>query len=315
MATAEVDYRTSENPRFNPLERIRAVLSHREVVANLTGKELKIKYKSTVLGVVWSMLNPLLYLVVFFVVFEFFLPAGIPDFAVYLLSGLLGYTLFSTALQTATISVVDNASLVSKVAFPREVLPVSAVGASVVNFFYQFLVLAAFMLIIGYNFLGPQLLLVPAALAVLLLLTGALAMGTAALNVRFRDTRHLVELSLVAWFWITPIVYPATLVMQELGQWAQRLYLANPLTVVILAFQRGLYGVQVMGEGCPGAVPPSDAAASRFASLTGCNTVLPDVPLSWYYARLGMVAAASLLLLFVTWWYFFRRSADFAEEL
>ena len=313
MAAADVEYRTSENPRFNPLERLRAVLRSREVVTNLTSKELKIKYKSTVLGVVWSMLNPLLYLVVFFIVFKFFLPSGIPDFAVYLLSGLLGYTLFSTALQTATISVVDNASLVSKVAFPREVLPVSAVGASLVNFFYQFLVLVLFMVAIGYRFLGAQLLLVPAALAVLLLFTTAVSLGTAALNVRFRDTRHLVELSLVAWFWITPIVYPSTPVLDRLGLWAQRLYFANPLTSITLAFQRGLYGVRVMGD-CGGA-GVKDAIPSRLALLEGCDAVLPDPGLAWYYGRLGIVAAASIVLLLLTWWFFFRRSADFAEEL
>jgi ABC-2 type transport system permease protein len=287
VAAADVEYRTSENPRFNPLERLRAVLRSREVVTNLTSKELKIKYKSTVLGVVWSMLNPLLYLVVFFIVFKFFLPSGIPDFAVYLLSGLLGYTLFSTALQTATISVVDNASLVSKVAFPREVLPVSAVGASLVNFFYQFLVLVLFIT--------------------------AVSLGTAALNVRFRDTRHLVELSLVAWFWITPIVYPSTPVLDRLGLWAQRLYFANPLTSITLAFQRGLYGVRVMGD-CGGA-GVKDAIPSRLALLEGCDAVLPDPGLAWYYGRLGIVAAASIVLLLLTWWFFFRRSADFAEEL
>lgn len=295
MGAADVEYRASEPPRLNVAGRVRELLRYREVLANLTGRELKVKYKSTVLGVLWSMLNPLLYLVVFFVVFTFFLPSGIPRFAVYLLSGLLGYTMYSTGLLGATASVVENSALVTKVAFPREILPLASIGSSLVNFFYQFAVLLLFIVAIGYPFLGVNLVLVPAALAVLLLFMTALGLGTAALNVRYRDTRHLVELALIAWFWATPIVYPASVVLERFGadSIVPRLYLANPLTVVTLAFQRALYG---------GTSPEAIA-------------LLPDPGLSWYAYRLGLLAAASALLLSLTWWAFFRMSGDFAEEL
>lgn len=312
MATTDVEYRTSESPRFNPVARAAELVRRREIIGNLTGKELKVKYKSTVLGVAWSMLNPLLYLVVFYIVFEVLLGGAIPDFAVFLLSGLLGYTLFSTALQTATTSVVDNASLVTKVAFPREILPLSAIGAALVNFVYQFAVLVLFMVVIGYGFTGWDLLLVPAALAVLLLFTTAVSMGTAAINVRYRDTRHLVELSLLAWFWITPVVYAPSLVLDRLEGLARTLYLANPLAAVTMAFQRALYGVRMIGP-CDGRgvdpVLPGRLAAPE------CTSVLPVPEASWYFYRLGLVAAASAVLLLVTWWFFFRRSGDFAEEI
>lgn len=313
MSAAGLHHRTSESPRFNILERIREVLARREVIGNLTGKEMKVKYKSTILGVLWSMLNPLLYLTVFWVVFSVFLPSGIPDFAVFLLSGLIVYTLFSTGLQAGTASVVDNAPLVTKVAFPREILPLSAVGASLVNFAYQLLVLLLFMIALGYDFVGWSLFLVPTGLAVLLLFTTALAMGTAAMNVRYRDTQHLVELSLVAWFWITPIVYSASVVMGRLDVVAQRIYLANPLAPIVLAFQRGLYGYRLAGE-CGGA-GAEEALPARVAELPGCQAVLPDPGLAWYYWRLGLVAVISLVLLGITWWVFFRMSGDFAEEL
>lgn len=313
MSATRLETRTSESPHFNVLERFREVVSRREVIGNLTGKEMKVKYKSTVLGVIWSMLNPLLYLLVFWIVFTVFLPSGIPDFAVFLLSGLLVYTLFSTGLQGGTASVVDNAPLVTKVAFPREILPLSAVGAALVNFGYQLLILLLFMIVIGYDFVGWNLLLIPTALAVLLLFTTAVAMGTAAMNVRYRDTQHLVELSLLAWFWITPIVYSASVVMGRLDVWAQRIYLANPLAAIVLAFQRGLYGYRLAGDcRAPGVEDPLPA---RIAELPGCQAVLPDPGLAWYYWRLGLVAAASLVLLAVTWWVFFRMSGDFAEEL
>lgn len=313
MAAADVELRTSENPRFNPFTRVGELIRRREIIGNLAGKELKVKYKSTFLGVAWSMLNPLLYLLVFWVVFTKFLPSGIPGYAVFLLSGILGYTLFSVGLQTATSSVVDGASLVTKVAFPREVLPLASIGAALVNFVYQFVVLVAFMLAIRHEFLGWNLLLVPAALAVLLLFTTALAMGASAVNVRYRDVRHMVELSLVAWFWVTPIVYAPSLVLDRLDGVARAVYLANPLTAVTMAFQRALYGNRLMGA-CAGEVPADGALPGRLASAD-CTPVLPDPGISWYVGRLGLVAAASLVLLLLTWWLFFRRSGDFAEEV
>jgi ABC-2 type transport system permease protein len=308
VATREAEYQTSESQRFNPFERMGEVFRRREVIGNLTGKEMKVRYKSTVLGVLWSMLNPLLYLIVFYLVFKFFLPSGIPNFAVFLLSGLLGYTMFASGLQAATGSVVDNAALVSKVAFPREILPIAAVGGALVNFLYQFVVLLAFMLVTGWDFIGWNLLLLPAGLFVLLLITIAFGMGTAALNVRYRDTGHLIDLSLVAWFWVTPIVYAPALVLERLGGIAEKLYLANPLTAVTLAFQRGLYGNRFIcptgSEALPGRLVPEE-----------CTPVLPDPGLAWYYQRLAYVAVAAVAVLLLSWWAFFRLSGDFAEEL
>ncbi|MGH2740463.1 MAG: ABC transporter permease [Actinomycetota bacterium] len=292
MATEAI--RTSEPARLRFGERLAEVLRHREVLVNLIRKELRIKYKSSFLGVAWSMLNPLLYLAVFYVVFTFFLRNDTPNFAVYLVSGLLGFTLFSTGLQGATSSVVANASLVTKVAFPREILPLSAIGASLVYFFYQLLVLLLFVTVLRYPYVGANLLLLPAALAVLLLFTSALGLGTAALNVRYRDTHHLVELGLLAWFWVTPIVYPASVVFDNVGSdVAIQIWLANPITAVTLAFQRAIYG----------------------GTSTVAQSFLPDAGIEWYLIRLGYVAAASVLLLALTWRTFFRLSGDFAEEL
>jgi ABC-2 type transport system permease protein len=290
--SADVLVRTSEPPRLKVFRRTRELWGAREVLGNLARKELKVRYKSSVLGVLWSMLNPILYLVVFSLVFSVLLESPIPDFPVYLLSGLLPWTLFSTGLQGTTLSVVSNAELVPKVAFPREILPLSAIRAQTINFFFQFLVLVAFMVIFGYPFLGPGLLLLPAALLVLLLLIAALGFATSALNVRYRDTGHLVELAVLAWFWSTPIVYGATFVRENMAPGAFRIYLLNPVTNVVLAFQRALYG------GDP-------ANVHR----------LPTADLGWYWMRLGLVGLGALILLLITWRMFFRMSGDFAEEL
>src|SRR5438034_9482616 len=114
--------RTSEPPRFHLVGRIRELARTREILGNLVRKEVKVKYKSSVLGVAWPMLNPILYLAVFTLVFSVVIHQGVPDFPIYLLSGLLAWQTFSTAQSLAARSVVDNSNLVTKVYFPREIL-------------------------------------------------------------------------------------------------------------------------------------------------------------------------------------------------
>jgi ABC-2 type transport system permease protein len=291
--SSEVLVRTNDPPRLRPVARLRELWRSREILANLARKELRVKYKSTVLGVAWSMLYPLLYLAVFYVVFTYFIPARTPNFPVYLLSGLLPWTLFSTSLAGATTSIVEGANLVPKVAFPHEMLPLASIRAQTINFFFQFLVLIAFMLVFGYPLIQRGLILLPLALIVLLLFTAALGFATAAWNVRYRDTGHLVELLLLAWFWSTPIVYPSSFVSDSLGSAGFSIYLLNPMTNIVMSFQRALYG------------GTSDQALKT----------LPRPGLTWYGWRLLAVGAVSLVVLYLSWRTFHRRSGDFAEEL
>jgi ABC-2 type transport system permease protein len=293
VSDAEVQVRTNAPPRLRILRDLRELWRSREILVNLARKELKVKYKSSALGVAWSMLNPILYLVVFYLVFSLVLRANIPDFQIYLVSGLLAWTLFSTSFQGATTSITDNGPLVSKVAFPREVLPLSSIGAQLVNFAFQLLVLVGALLIFGKPFLGRNLILLPAALAVLLVFTTALGLATSAFNVKYRDTGHLVELALLAWFWGTPIVYPASQIVGQLSDPAASVYLANPMANIVLAFQRALYG------------PTSAEALSK----------LPAPGLTWYAWRLIWVGLASTVLLYLSWWVFHRLAGDFSEEL
>ncbi len=237
------------------------------------------KYKNSVLGFVWSMLNPALYLVVFYVVFQLILGNGIPNFPIFLLSGLLVWNLFSTALAASTSSVVANAGLVRKVAFPREILPLASVGAALLHFFLQGIVLILALVIFRYDVAFSYLPLLPVALFALLLFSAATGVFLAACNVRLRDTAHFVELALLAWFWVTPIVYPYGTVSAKLGSntW---LYLLNPVTDVVLTFQRAIYA-QV--------APISTAAGS-----TGRIQILPVGRDQWWYLwHLGIVIVIS----------------------
>src|SRR6266496_2682434 len=185
--TSTVSVRTSEPPRLQPLSRLREIAGDREILSNLVRKEVKVKYKSSVLGAAWSMLNPILYLAVFSLVFKVILQNDIPQFPVYLLSGLLAWNLFANSLSLAVRSVVDNANLVTKVYFPREILPFASIGSALVDFGLQAIVLVVFMLALRAFVGGVNLLLLPLAFVALLAFTGALSLWVAALNVRYRD--------------------------------------------------------------------------------------------------------------------------------
>jgi ABC-2 type transport system permease protein len=288
--------RTSEPPRLLLGARLRELVAYREVLMNLVRKELKVKYTASVLGAVWSLLNP----VVFLAVFSFLtkvLRNQIPDFPVFLLSGLLAWNFFSGALQSGSRAVIDNANLVKKVAFPREILPLSSIGVALFDLLLQSAVLWLFILVSGHGVRLHELWLYPIAFVVLLVFTTAATFWFAALNVRYRDVGHLLSLGLLVWFWLTPIVYQGYLVQRELqdvaiaGVHAWTLYLLNPLATIVLGVQRALYGTG------------------------GSEPVLPTVSVGWHAATLGILAAISSGLLLLAWRSFFHRSGDFAEEL
>jgi ABC-2 type transport system permease protein len=298
--SAETVVRTSEPAELRVGRRVREVYDRREVLLNLVRKELKVKYTASFLGAVWSLLNPIVFLAVFTFVVKI-TNTSFPDFPIYLLSGLLAWNLFSVSLAGGARSVIDNANLVKKVSFPREVLPLSAIGVALVDFVLQTAVLLLFILVSGYGIHLPELAIYPLAFATLLVFTLALTFWLAALNVRYRDIKHLLNIALLVWFWMTPIVYSGFLVKDRLsgrsalGVSLWGLYLANPLTSVVTGFQRALYGVVWP----PGADQP----------------VLPDVSLAWLAGVLAIVLAASVVFLLYTWRRFFELSGDFAEEL
>jgi len=276
------------------VSRIRELASHREILLNLVRKELKVKYTASVLGTVWSLLNPVVFLIVFWFV-SIVLRGGIQDYPIFLLSGLLAWNLFSVSLSTGSQSVLSNANLVKKVYFPREILPLATVGVALVDFVLQSAVFFAYLLIRGYGFHIDALWLYPLAFVALLVLSVAVAFWASALNVRYRDVQHLVGLGLLVWFWVTPIVYSAATVYNALVErgdvWAWKVFLANPLSWVVFGFQGALYH-------------SSDA-----------DTVLAPMSDGQLATGLGVVIAVGTLVLYGTWRLFFSMSGDFAEEL
>lgn len=270
--------------------------SYRELLANLVRKELKVKYKNSALGFFWSLLNPAMLMVVYTIVFQIVLKGGIPYFPIYLLSGLLAWNLFSISLGAATGSITGNSTLVNKVYFPREILPLAAVGANCVHFLLQAVVLLAAIALSPIDFDLRWIWLVVPALAVLLVLTAAFAIFLSAVNVYARDTQHLLELALLAWFWMTPIIYQWRLPAEKLQEHGitPGLLLINPVVSISLALQRALYGQRLDVGGLP---------------------VLPTEGQWWYLRNLGISGVAAVVLFFLAMRVFNRLEGDFAEEL
>jgi ABC-2 type transport system permease protein len=272
-------------------ERVREIVAHHELLLNLVRLELKSKYKASALGFAWSLLNPAMYLVVFYVAFDVILGGGIARFPIYLLSGLLVWNFFTTALNSGTSSMVAGAGLVKKVWFPREVLPLASVGAALVHFFLQLAVLVSALVLLRHPVGWAELPLLPLALLDLILFAAGLALLFSVANVYLRDMAHFVELALLAWFWVTPIVYPFTQLTKALHGHAA-IALLNPVTPIVLVFQRALYG--------------------EF----GKTPVIPaTLTFGWYLRNLAIVTAGVLILLTVALRVFSRFEGNMAEEL
>jgi ABC-2 type transport system permease protein len=284
--------------RVNLRSRLVEIWRSRELFVFLVRKELKVKYKGSILGILWSMLNPAVTLMVYYVVFKYFLQSTVPDFALYLFSGLIVWNFFLTALVGSASTIVANAGIVKKVSFPREILALAQVGTSAMFFMFQSIVLILFLVGFQYAPAWRYLPLVAFAFLDLLVFTAALSIFLSAVNVYLRDIEHLVAVLLNAWFWGVPIIYSFDKVYHH-ARWLGDFYLADPMTVIILAFQRAIYGhVSYLPKG----------ATSRVVELG-------NFPYHFYLEMLGWVLGTAVILLLIAMLIFGRIEGNFAEEL
>jgi ABC-2 type transport system permease protein len=223
---------------------LRDLASYRELLSLLVRRELKARYKDSTLGFLWTLIRPLTTLLVYYIAIGKFLGAqrSIPDFAIYIFTGLIAWQLFQEIVSGGTGSIVGNAGLIKKVYLPREVFPLSVVGGALFTLATQFVVLVVALVVSGAVPTGSSLLFAPLGLLVLLVYATALALVLSAVNVYLRDMQYLVEISLTVLFWLSPIVYSWELVQTAIPAGPlQQLYLANPVTAAVLAMQRALW--------------------------------------------------------------------------
>jgi ABC-type polysaccharide/polyol phosphate export permease len=227
--------------------RLRELWQYRELIRNLVARDLKVRYRNSMLGIIWSWANPLLMMLVFTLVFNFlFTRSDLPHYHVFLLCALLPWQFFAQAVTEATNSIVGNAHLIKKVYFPREVLPISIVLSNLVNFVIALPVFFGLAVVSGAT-ITPWALLLPIPVLVQVMFSLGICMILATLNVFYRDTRIILSVVIQAWFFLTPVFYPITQIGREktiLGVtfdaqlWLRRL---NPMASVVASYRDLLY--------------------------------------------------------------------------
>lgn len=264
----------------------------------LVRKELRVRYRGSVLGLLWSYVKPAAQLAVFYVAMGKFLRLSdrLPNFVIYLFAGIVVVNFFTEVFRNTTRSIVENSDLVKKIYMPRELFPVSSVWVAIVHLVPQLLVLVIAALFTGWRPGGLNLL----AIVLALVLTGGAALGLGllfgAVNVLFRDAENLVELILMMATWISPVLYTWQLVRDALSDQWWTLYQLNPITPAV---ELAHYGFWL----------PSAEVSERLAE-TG-QAALPDQFGIW----LGLAGVVTVLLLAFGQFVFHRLEGRFAQEL
>ena len=288
--------------RANLRTRLRNLWSRRELLTSLIFSDIRIKYKNSALGIFWSMLAPALTLGIYDLVFSVITKNGYPDFALYLFSGLVVWNMFQNAVNMATGVIVDRAGLVKKVSFPREILALANVGAAVVYFAIQLAVLALFMLALGRSPAWCLLWILPISFVTLYLLTASVSIVMSAITVYLRDMKHLMEVLLQLWFWLSPVVYSYqhTIAQRLHDHGLTWMYFLNPVTPIIITFQRIFY------------------AKTHVTSTNVPHPLLNILPTwstsTFFYINVGLLGIMVVVFLLALTW-FGRLEGNFESEL
>lgn len=203
---------------------IREAIRYRSLLKNLVKRDVKVRYRNSVLGVAWSLLNPLLMMLVFSLIFGKLMPReDIRAYPIFFLVGLLPWQFFTGSMLSGTVSTTTNSSMIKKIYFPRELLPTSAVLSNLVNFSLAFIVLVVFLYAFGIGLTWYALWVLPILFTQIIFMLG-LSLISSALNVFYRDVIMILDVVLLAWFFLTPIIYPL--------EW-----LGNEVTILGMSFE------------------------------------------------------------------------------
>lgn len=217
------------------------IYQYRQMIFSLVKKDLRGRYKGSVLGFLWTFINPLLQLCIYTVVFSVIMRANIEDFYVFMFVALVPWLFFSACLQGGSTIVVANQDLVKKIYFPRIVLPISYVISCFVNMLLSFVVVFAVLVITGYGINVVALLYLPVIMLVEFVLALGIALISSACTVYLRDLEHILGIVSMAWMYLTPVVYPSEMVPEQF-----RVYFnLNPMRSIVEAYRQILYYKQV----------------------------------------------------------------------
>jgi ABC-type polysaccharide/polyol phosphate export permease len=206
--------------------------SYGDLVRNLVSRDFKTRYKRSYLGILWSLLNPLLLILVYTLAFDYIMKIRVKDFPMFFMCGFLPWSYFSTGILTSFSSLSDSGYLIKAVYFPREIVPLSVVLSCLLHFLITFIFVFPFLWIYGYY---PQwsYLSLPLIIFLQTVFVFGLSLFLSSIHVYFRDLRYILDVFLMAWFWLTPVVYPSTLIPESY----LFLYKLNPMTLFVTAYR------------------------------------------------------------------------------
>lgn len=222
------------------VEFVKDIVARRDLLSMLVVRNIKIRYKESALGFLWTLLGPVFLIAIYAVFMKLIMKFPMPMSV--LVSGIFVWQYLAMCLGDSSFAIIGNANLVKKACFPRVLLPFSIVLANFVNFLLSLLVMVGYLLIDGPHFGGVAWL--PLALAAQLVLCTGVSLGLCALNVFFRDVQHLTGFFTMAWFFITPVVYDVSMITPVTSQhpWLGTLYFANPMAGILALYRAALLG-------------------------------------------------------------------------
>ncbi|KRE74057.1 sugar ABC transporter permease [Arthrobacter sp. Soil762] len=270
------------------------VYDHRFLLKLLVRKEIKVRYRGSVLGLLWSYVKPLMQFLIYFVALGIFLnlQRGTPNYAIYLFAGIVLVNFFTESLGNATRSIVDNRDLIRKIYLPRELFPVATVWVSAAHFLPQIVVLIGACLMAGWTPSVLQLAAAVLAFVLVSILATGLGLLFSAANVYFRDSENIVDMILMVVTWASPVLYVWTMVQNVMGPWYW-LYQLNPMTVAVEIFHWAFWFPTLKED------------------QLGLASMPPDLMTVW----LPVAFLISLAVLFVGQLTFRHAAVHFAQEL
>lgn len=219
------------------MKTIKEIYEYRTMISSLIKRDLRGRYKGSVLGFAWTFLNPLLQLAVYTVVFSTIMRAGIEDYYLFLFVALIPWIFFSASIQAGAMCIISQKDLVSKIYFPREILPIAHVTCQLVNMLLSFVVVFAVLIISGKGVSFRALVYLPVIILAEYLLAISITMIVSALTVFLRDLEHIIAIITMAWQFLSPVMYSIDMVPENM----RKVFYINPMTPIIVAYRDILY--------------------------------------------------------------------------
>lgn len=216
---------------------LKEIWQYRAMISSLVYKDLHGRYKGSVLGFLWTLINPLLQLLVYSIVFSIIIRMGIENYGLFLFVALIPWMFFSSSIVNGSSCIIANSNLVCKIYFPREVLPISVVNSNFINMLYSFIIVIGAVLIYGDNNVFINWLCLPLLFITEYIIVLGITLIVASITVCFRDFTHILGILVTAWQFLTPVFYPISMVPKEY----QYLFEFNPMTNIIIAYREILF--------------------------------------------------------------------------